>query len=225
LCTLLIWSPTVDGIKLLQRLNYGTVFVKESPIQATTEHWQHTFVLDYFHPNLNVLNISTTGEENVKDINNLYGDLSKYVQDIVSHIQNLIPNHKPGNRKRRSLLPFVGKIGKGLFGLATSDDVQNVANHVNKLIRNIYNLERGFKGDNNVLQSFINHTDKRINNVFEAIKENHDTISELSYNVRHNYTIFKQQEMLYFHALTKLITYNNLLSNTYSNLLQGCIKS
>ena len=51
-----------------------------------------------------------------------------YVQDTVDHIQEIIPNHKPGSRKRMSLLSFAGKIGKGLFGLATSDDVQRVAN-------------------------------------------------------------------------------------------------
>jgi len=49
-------------------------------------------------------------------------------------------------RKRRGLFSFVGEVGKGLFGLVTSDDVERVRQGVNARMRNQQTLVRTQKG-------------------------------------------------------------------------------
>ncbi|KAL4238603.1 hypothetical protein ACF0H5_003310 [Mactra antiquata] len=137
-------------------------------------------------------------------------------------MNQIIKDQKPNtNRKRRSLLPFIGTIGKGLFGLATQEDVQDVARHVNQLIKNSQALELGFRGNNDILQSFINHTDERINNVFDTITENHKVIAALATDFNNNRKSFQENQVLFINAMTKTIKYLTSLENAYGTMLQA----
>lgn len=48
-----------------------------------------------------------------------------HVESIISEIDAILPNKDMVHvsRRRRALIPFIGKIVKGLFDLATTEDV------------------------------------------------------------------------------------------------------
>ena len=79
------------------------------------------------------------------------------------------------NRKKRSLLPFVGKALNGLFGVATEEDLQKEGERLDKLEK--WAEEYGHVLDNAV--DNINHNVETINNVSA-------TVNALSENLEHN---------------------------------------
>jgi len=99
-------------------------------LHASAEHWKHTFLLDFKPPNFTLLDdqIISKQSENIPGIYELYFNTISHVTETIAHTERLVPSHQHTiSRKRRSLLPFIGTISKGLFGLATSDDVQHIA--------------------------------------------------------------------------------------------------
>ena len=50
--------------------------------------------------------------------------------------------HVHKSRSKRSLLPFIGTLSKGLFNTATMDDVNILATHMNKLNKMATNLAK-----------------------------------------------------------------------------------
>jgi len=215
---------TLADCAVIQRLNYGTVFTHQGTLHASAEHWKHTFVLDFKLPNFTLLNnqIVSTQSENIHGIYELYSNTISYVTDTIAHIERLVPSHQPTiNRKRRSLLPFIGTISKGLFGLATSDDVQNIASRVNALIQKSTNLGHGFAKDSEILHSFIKHTDHRFTNILDLIATNHNFIYNISGQISNNFNQMQRQHSLIINSLTKLLQHHYILKQSYDQLLQG----
>ncbi|KAL4241042.1 hypothetical protein ACF0H5_001820 [Mactra antiquata] len=211
-------ATTVDGSILIQRLNYGSVFEKQGQLSVASEHWKHTFVLDYVKPAV-TFKVNNDYGENLQGLFDLNKYASRYVDNTIAHMNQIIKDQKPNtNRKRRSLLPFIGTIGKELFGLATQEDVQDVARHVNQLIKDSQALELGFRGNNDILQYFINHTDERINNVFNT--ENHKVIAALATDFNNNRKSFQENQVLFINAMTKTIKYLTSLENAYGTMLK-----
>ena len=60
-----------------------------------------------------------------------------FAHKTLMEICNMVPesNLNFNKSKLRSLLPFVGTLAKGLFGVATMTDVNILANHINQLIK------------------------------------------------------------------------------------------
>ncbi|WAR11068.1 Y054-like protein, partial [Mya arenaria] len=134
----------------------------------------------------------------------LYNDTITHITKTIEHLENIVPEHNP-TINRRSLLPFIGKIGKGLFGFATT------AIYVNQLIKKSYALGKGFEEDNDVLQSFIKHTDSRFTIIFETITENHNLIFNLSNELLNNFRKIHLTQSVTLNVLPKLIRYNDII--------------
>ena len=70
----------------------------------------------------------------LSQLDNVLAETAARLNTTIQSIEELIPEtqiHK--SRSMRSLLPFIGKLSKGLFGTATMDDVNILVNHRNKL--------------------------------------------------------------------------------------------
>ena len=59
--------------------------------------------------------------------------MNSQIQDTKDFILNTVPQVTSNlmSKSKRALLPFVGDIASGLFGLATHNDVRKLANHIN----------------------------------------------------------------------------------------------
>ena len=77
-------------------------------------------------------------------------------------------------RKKRGLFDFVGKIGKGLFGLATSDDVDRIRLGVNAVMRNQQSIVKTQKGLVKVLtnvKTVVNERSETLKSLVSFSKE------------------------------------------------------
>lgn len=55
------------------------------------------------------------------------------IPDLARHLKSLGITHNPSGRRRRGLVDFVGKIAKGLFGLATTQDIASVQDGLTRI--------------------------------------------------------------------------------------------
>ena len=216
------------GEKLEQRLNYGTVFRDEGKMFFSNDNWKHTFALELHYPDFSTPEIPSCDCPDLKqawqDLAHLQNETFDYVNKSLNHINTILPNldiTPRSSRNRRSLLPFIGTISKGLFGLATTNDVQNVAKHVNALIRRSQALSTGFVNNNALLTSFINHTDNRLSNLFSAVKENHGFLTKLALDMKTTTKIYRTQQTLILKTLTKILSDNGHIQKAYSDLSEG----
>ena len=76
------------------------------------------------------------------------------------------------SRSRRSLLPFVGQLSRGLFGTATMDDVNVLADHMNKLNSITRNLAKSLVHQENQFSSVIATVNSRMDNFMSGIEDN-----------------------------------------------------
>ena len=160
------------------RLNYGTVFQELPPLYSSSEYWSHTFIINILPQLTNDLsshNCNCHYQDIIRRFSKLHNDTYNEIHqttDLIFQFLKTSHTHKTPSRNRRSLLPFIGTIGKSLFGLATSNDVQHIANHVNALQKQNILLNKKFTHQTSILTSFMSTTNDRLDNAFKGIEAN-----------------------------------------------------
>ena len=155
----------VSATDVLPRLNYGVVFQREAKLTLSREHWLHTFEIG-LPENLNFPAIGTChkDKETCKVISHVLAQLNSIrietgarLNNTLKLIHKLVPHADivRKSRSRRSLLPFIGKFSRTLFGTATVDDVNVLAKHINALNKRNQNLEDALVQHSNHLSSFM----------------------------------------------------------------------
>lgn len=91
-----------------------------------------------------------------------------------------VPFIRISNRKKKSLLPFVGDLSKSLFGTATMEDVDILKQHVNSLIKSNIKVAKFIKMQSYQFSSFMTAADNRFDNIQESVKEKFLVITNLS---------------------------------------------
>ena len=87
-------------------------------------------------------------------------------------IFNLIPDsHVVIGHSKRALLPFIGDIGKGLFGLATQGDLEVLAQHINALTKQSNRVASALAKHGGDLSSYILQLDHRVEQMMIGIKK------------------------------------------------------
>ena len=88
--------------------------------------------------------------------------LEKYqaIHDTVKNIQALLPRPLPTKthkriKERMVLLPFVGQLSRSLFGTASLDDVQGLANTLNAVVQIVNRQRDVFKRTDDHFASYI----------------------------------------------------------------------
>lgn len=193
----------------VQRINYGVVFKKESRLTLSKESWLHTFQVElptFVKQSDVTIPPCTFGAQDCK----VYNDAVTFIRQLqhttelrirktLEDINMLVPQSTilSNKRHRKSLLPFIGSLAKGLFGTATVGDVELLARHINALTRTSNLLTSILKRQSGHLSSFMSIAEHRTNNLMLGIQinANHVNAFAKSFNVS---LLSVQQSMLNF---------------------------
>lgn len=96
--------------------------------------------------------------------------------DLVATAKSLVPidiQNSQSLRKRKGLLDFVGHAGKSLFGLATNDDLQILAKHVEALKSGEAESLNAIKTQAKHLASFSKITTDRVDQLVQNVQQSH----------------------------------------------------
>lgn len=166
---------------MVQRLNYGVVFKKTTDLVIARDFWLHTFEI-IFPENLEtpILPVCKGNNQSCQvtshvlaQINNVCTETSSRLNDTLDTMMELIPETKiHKSRSKRSLLPFIGKLSKGLFGTATMEDVNILAKHMNKLPQVSIGLSKALAQHEDHMSSFISSANDRMDNLVNGIEDN-----------------------------------------------------
>ncbi|XP_071088962.1 uncharacterized protein [Haliotis cracherodii] len=93
-------------------------------------------------------------------------------------LMQLIPESKTpsSTRTKRAVLSFVGSLSKTLFGTATTNDVNILAQHINALTKQDINVAHTLQQHSEHLSSFMKLVDTRFKNAIKGVKANHEAI-------------------------------------------------
>lgn len=174
----------------IHRLNYGTIFKSEKNVILTNEYWRQTYeiVLPKLPPRSNFKYDCITLPSKacisftkfMHQIENLDSKTMIEFQNIYKFVDDNVPFIPVSNRKKKSLLPFVGDLSKSLFGTATMEDVNILKQHVNSLIKNNLQVTKFIKMQSHQLSSYMTAAENRFDNIQESVKENFLVITNLS---------------------------------------------
>ncbi|XP_053372746.1 uncharacterized protein LOC128546347 [Mercenaria mercenaria] len=167
---------------VVQRLNYGVVFTETTDLVIACDNWLHTFEI-LLPQNLDMPSLPPCRSNNqscvivtpvLAQLNSIRTETALRLNDTLNTMLELIPEtriHK--SRSKRTLLPFIGDLTKGLFGTATMEDVNIfLAKHMNKLAKMNIGLSKAFAQHEDHISSFISSADERMDNLLAEIKEN-----------------------------------------------------
>ncbi|CAC5380459.1 unnamed protein product [Mytilus coruscus] len=106
------------------------------------------------------------------------------LKETVQAIKILVSQTKlfESSRNGRAILPFIGSMAKGLFGLATMSDVQLLANHINALNAKSRSITQALQQHSDHLSSFVKVIDKRTSNLMQGIKDNSLEIQTIAHS-------------------------------------------
>lgn len=125
------------------RLNYGVMLQKQIDVDFASDVWVHTFeipfkILTLSKCTLNSQRYCFTLHQLTVNTNVIRNNLKNHLDTSKRFIYDLIPQitNPINSRSKRALLPFVGELSKSIFGVATTNNVNILAQHVNQLTKN-----------------------------------------------------------------------------------------
>ena len=226
-----VGATTSSPQDVIQRLNYGVVFRPDSKMYLAKEAWLHTFQIDIPRPReIHISKLPICSYKNHSSICSSMNSMRHFIQhlhDSMEHdlketiqaIRILVPQTKlfESNRNGRAILPFIGSMAKGLFGLATMSDVQLLANHINALNAKSRSITQALQQHSDHLSSFVKVIDKRTSNLMQGIKDNSLEIQTIAHSFQLA-IVSSEQSMVNISQI--LITLTNNFNVLKSNLLQ-----
>ena len=234
LSLLLMIQGTNTDKAVVSRINYGILFKPQGQMYSSEEHWTHTFIMHLERPSsLNPFlqacndcplkgNSSMDERHVLMQLEKLHDRTLKGINVVLDNIFNLIPEHTVTvSRKKRSIIPIIGDIGKTLFGFATQKDLKQLANAMRR-IQQTQNKEMiGFAHEVDILHSFMTTTDNRINNLIKGLKENNIVINQLNRKFIHEYKNLQEKTAIIMSILIDQLQKGAELTNTYSSIMTG----
>jgi hypothetical protein len=170
-----------EGLELVQRVNYGVVFQESTKMYIARDYWFHTFEFS-FPEDISLPQLPPCHSDNntcalmsqvLLQINSLRTETESRLNNTLQTLFKLLPESKiHHSRSKRSLLPFVGTLSKGLFGTATMDDVNVLANHINKLNKVTMDMNKALTQQSEHFSSFVSMSNKRMDNLMTGVKDN-----------------------------------------------------
>ena len=149
----------------------------------------------------------------VTQIHNLHQSLFSDYNETLKEIRTLVPQTKilQNGRQVKSLLPFIGKLYKGLFGLATMDDVNIMASHINAIAERTNGIAKALEQHNKHLSSFITLTDKRFTNLMKGVKNNNNLITSLVQSMDNKFQTFEHTVLNISSTILEQVDQTNIL--------------
>lgn len=170
-----------SGSDTFLRLNYGVMFKQTNKVVFASDSWLHTFEIELpdnvstpLLPSCTSQNISCSMiSQIITQLNGIRYETQTKLNLTLNTIKQLIPEkHIHKSRSKRALLPFIGKLSKGLFNTATMDDVNMLASHINKINRMNSKLAQALTQHEDHLSSYIAKSNDRMDNLMSGIKNN-----------------------------------------------------
>lgn len=225
--------------KIVQRINYGTIFKEDAKLILSKESWTHTFQLrlPVFAsiekiPMCQGSSFCHLFNHTMHYVHSLHMETMIHVNHTVNSIHTLIPEtyfqRMKTDRTTRALLPFVGSLFSGLFGTATMNDVNILANHINSLTRVSNSMVNTLHQHAAHISSFMKVIDQRTTNLMRGIQTNYQQITRLT--TLFNTTISEFQDSFsnistiiadQVHKSSSIINSLTNLQNSIESLVQG----
>ena len=184
--------PPLTIPKSVKRLNYGVKFEYRAAAIPVTDIWYHSFTIpipaetwltigaerkqrfaeacagnatNKLKPKCNIFT------ENWQLIGRIQDQSYTTLQELAYAIASMIPQ-EPGRvgRARKALLPFVGTIFKGLFGVPTTNDLEVLNSHLASVAQLQTDQLKIFKTSNEHMNSFIKLSNERMESLAEAVR-------------------------------------------------------
>ena len=175
---------------IIPRTNYGIFFQHHDSFFPMVQYWRHTFQINIHNeirlPDLPLpcapeLNTSTCDHlaRSVEHINFIRRQGVESIQATLNEIYQVIPDSPKisVSRGKRSLLPFLGKLGHSLFGLATDNDIKTISQHIEHLEKHQNLLLHELQNQN--FSSIMKLVDQRMNNAMRAVQFNFHALQSL----------------------------------------------
>ncbi|XP_070182409.1 uncharacterized protein [Littorina saxatilis] len=128
------------------------------------------------------------------------------------------------SRSRRGLFDFVGDLASGLFGVATQGEINALKAHINKIYRYESKLERGQEAQLQLMHSYVQKTNEKVQQLFQSVNDNHKYITDLSTYFQQRMGSLSKLELEIARALISLLHKSRYLSDLERQLdlfLQG----
>lgn len=114
--------------------------------------------------------------------------LNATIEELYTLIPQIRQDRKSG-KSPRALLGFVGTIYKSVFGLATVEDVNVLAQHINRVTSTVNKVTEALAQHGKHLSSFTATVTRRLDNMVLGVKQNHDALISLSNSLRKDITL------------------------------------
>ena len=212
---------------IVDRINYGVIFRSNQDLFISREYWLHTFHVQ-LPKRFRLVPVPTCSNFShcellhnlALQVHSLHEGLLSEFNETIKSIRTLIPQTTMfgKNRKGRSLLPFIGKLSRGLFGTATMDDVNIMAGHINAISRKTNQIARALQQHGQHLSSFITVADRRMTNLMSGIKANSHLITNLAQNVNSRFQVFQHDIINISGILIKQVDKTNMLRSRLGKL-------
>ncbi|XP_067650865.1 uncharacterized protein [Haliotis asinina] len=178
------------------RLNYGILFRPAPQVNFSTEYWIHTYEVKLPNvPGIPTFSGCHQGNKTCDLLHQTQMHLNAIKTKCVAQLNatrqqiiKLIPESRipSSTRTKRAILSFVGTLSKTLFGTATTNDVNILAQHINALTKHDLSVANVMKQHSAHLSSFMKLVDSRFKNALKGIKANHDAITFATTALEHS---------------------------------------
>ena len=118
---------------------------------------------------------------------NTYNERNSQIKEDIESLQrqlDLLMSPNDNFRNKRGLFDIVGKVSKSLFGTATTEDAQILANHIKQIEEREAISQSNFEVIQDNLQSFMIKSTARADLLGRAIKMNMEYINETRIRTR-----------------------------------------
>ncbi|KAK3099326.1 hypothetical protein FSP39_002667 [Pinctada imbricata] len=225
-------EPTRESIN---RINYGVIFAQDNDLVLSREYWRHTFHV----PIPKKFKLSAIPECKGRSdcnmikllalqIHALHQEVLGELHETIKSVRSLVPQSKLFGKSRqgRALLPFIGTLSRGLFGLATMDDINVMAGHINAIAASTNKLSAALVQHGKHLSSFMTLTDKRFDNIKKGLKLNSDKINKVTNLFSNKFLQFEHTVINMSDVLIQQVNKANILRsrlNKFENSIQSLV--
>jgi hypothetical protein len=211
---------------IIHRMNYGIVFRPTVTVQFTDEYWFHTYEISlpapmHLRPTFGCHNDNATCHVvNLiqANLNAIKTRTATVLNLTMAQIKGLLPESTPPakQRSKRALFSFIGTFSKNLFGTATTNDVNMLAQHINALTKKNLRIANTLTRFSSHFSSYMTSVDERFRNALDGIRLNHEVIRQTSMTIEANYNSLKEA----FISLSSILTHQIEQSATIEHKLE-----
>ena len=177
----LVNASVAISSKTTQRINYGVLFKHLGQVDSAEQYWQHTFEIK-----MPTGVVSEEVPHNLKDddgwstlvistlnhVKEMRVKAAETLNDTILQLKQLLPHYDVNENERmsRSILPL-GNIFKGLFGVASEDDIDVLRGHMKEMASKTNKLMQTFKSNTHLMNSYMTAMNKRVDTAMKGVSE------------------------------------------------------